>query len=409
MKDGIMKAEKYLRRFIYWFAIAALVGAVTGIVGALFHKAIEFATETRKANLWLVYLLPVGGIVISLLYKLSKEQLSTNTVIDCIREKHSSSPLLAPLIFIGTFITHLFGGSAGREGAALQIGGGIGSEIGKLLKLDKEKMSVIIVCGMSGAFSAIFTTPVTAAIFALEIVAVGHIRYFELMPCIVSSAIAYIISLSMGNGRLFYSTVVFPEISIMAFIKIALLSILCALISVLFCVTLSTAEKLMRKKFKSDYTRAFVGGLLIITLTLIVGNDDYNGAGMDVIKLALAGKAVYYAFILKLIFTAVTMASGFRGGEIVPALFVGATFGVSASFLFGIDPSFAAAIGMVCIFCGISNCPLASLMLGVELFGSEGLIFYAMASGVSYIMSGCFSLYNSQRIVYSKVGVNKNN
>lgn len=396
-------------RFGLWTVFAVTAGLATGVTGGLFHKAIDLAAKLRTENGWLIYLLPLGGVLIALMYRLSKQHLSTNTVIECIRKNENASGLLAPFIFAGAFITHLFGGSAGREGAALQIGGGIGSAIARGFKLNKEDAGIMIVAGMSGAFSAIFTTPVTATVFALELVTVGHIRYFQLMPCIISSISAYIISLALGNHRLHYEILTIPEIVPATALKVMILGIAVAFVSIAFCMALHKTENLMHKYIKNDCLRAFTGGCAIIVLTLAVGCGDYNGAGMDIVARAVEGEAKYEAFILKLIFTAITVGAGFKGGEIVPALFVGSTFGVVAGNIIGINPGFAAALGMVGIFCGIANCPLASVMLGIELFGAQGAVFFVLISGISYVISGHFGLYKSQKIVYSTSGINKRN
>lgn len=396
-------------KFVFWLSMSAIVGVVTGVVGASFHKAIDFATSARVANPHLLYLLPIGGAVIALMYRLSKKQLSTNTVIDCIRNNEKASGLLAPLIFIGAFITHLTGGSAGREGAALQIGGGIGSQVASSFKMNKHDTGVMIVCGMSGAFSAIFTTPVTAAVFALELVSVGHIRYFQLMPCIISSICGYLTTIAFGNHKLFYELPLIPELSALMCLKIIILGIAAAFLSMLFCIAIHKSEELMTKFFKKDYIRAFCGGCIIIALTLIAGTRDYNGAGMDIIENALGGNAKPEAFAMKLLFTAATVGAGFKGGEIVPAFFVGSTFGVVLGHFLGIDPAFAAALSLVCVFCGIANCPLAAVMLGVELFGSEAIVFFALVSGIAFVVTGRFGLYKSQKIVYSNEGTEKEN
>ncbi|MBQ7901139.1 MAG: chloride channel protein [Clostridia bacterium] len=407
MNNSVKLLFKY-KVFVFWLIASMVVGICCGVVGALFHMAISFATNTRQAHSWLIYLLPVGGVIIALLYRLSHDTMRTNTVIECIRESKKASPLLAPLIFVGAFITHLLGGSAGREGAALQIGGGIGSTIAQGLRLKEEDAGIMIVCGMSGAFSAIFTTPVTAAVMALEIVSVGHIRYFQLLPCMISSICGYLITLLFGNEPLYYALSVIPALSPVMCIKVIVLAIATSLLSVIFCKSLHFGEHIMTKIFKRDYIKAFAGGCIVILLTLIVGRHDYNGAGMDIIDRALLdGVARPEAFVLKILFTAVTVGAGFKGGEIVPAFFVGTTFGVVAGGLLGIDPSFAAALSMICMFCGIANCPMSSVILGVELFGSQGIAFFALTCGVCFIISGRAGLYKSQKIVYSDKGVMK--
>ena len=408
MTNMLTKIPYKYKKFVFWIIASVIIGVCCGVVGALFHHAIEYATHTRTAHPWLIYLLPLGGVVIALLYRMSKYKLTTNTVIKCIRKKYKASPLLAPLIFVGAFITHLFGGSAGREGAALQIGGGIGSSLAQAIRANDEDAGIMMVCGMSGAFSAIFTTPVTAAVVALEIVSVGHIRYFQLMPCMISSICGYVITILMGNEPLFYAISSIPAITPLMCIKVVALGIATALLSIVFCKALHYGEHYMTKFFNKDYIKAFAGGCIIIILTLLCGTYEYNGAGMDIINNALLnGVARPEAFALKILFTAITVGAGFKGGEIVPAFFTGATFGILAGTLLGIPPAFAAALGLVCMFCGIANCPLSSVILGVELFGSEGIIFFALICGVCYIISGKTSLYKSQRMVYSDEGIVK--
>lgn len=408
MTDFLSKIPYKYKKFIFWLTVSVIIGLCCGVVGSLFHMAIEYATHTRADHPWLLYLLPLGGMIIALSYRLSKDSLNTNTVITCIRKSKKASPLLAPLIFLGGFITHLFGGSAGREGAALQIGGGIGSTLAQGLRANDEDASIMMVCGMSGAFSAIFTTPVTAAVVALEIVSVGHIRYFQLLPCMISSICGYIITTLMGNEPLFYTISAIPAISPLMCVKVIALGIATAFVSVIFCKALHMGEHYMSKLFKRDYVKAFAGGCAIVLLTLLCRTYDYNGAGMDIINNALInGTAKPEAFALKILFTAITVGAGFKGGEIVPAFFVGATFGIVAGNILGIPPAFAAAMCLVCMFCGIANCPLSSVILGVELFGSEGIAFFALICGVCYIVSGRVGLYKSQKFVYSDKGVMK--
>ena len=398
----------YGKAFAKWVLISVLVGLISGFVGALFHKAIAFATQTRMAHERLILFLPLAGLLITAMYRLSKQSLTTNTVIDCIRSRQPISYLLVPFIFIGAFLTHLFGGSAGREGAALQIGGGIGSIAGKAMRLKKQSLGTVIMCGMSGAFSAIFTTPVTAAIFAVEVISVGHIKYFRFLPCIVSSAVAFEITKLMGNEALFYPIHGIPEFNLTTIFKILIFSLVAAIISIVFCVALRGAETGFKKYLKNPYLISAVGGIIIVILTLAVGTTDYNGAGMNIVEAALNGeKTAYSAFLLKLIFTAITVGAGYKGGEIVPAFFIGTTFGCAFGAFFGLDPSFAAALGLLCMFCGISNCPFATLIMGVELFGSGGMLYYALACGVCFVMSGPYGLYSSQKLVYSKYSSDK--
>lgn len=389
-----------------WIILSIITGVITGVVGGFFHKAIEFVTKLRTENGYIILLLPIGGVAIALLYRLCNHPLNTNTVIQGANDGEYVPPLITPFIFIGATITHLLGGSAGREGAALQIGGGIGATIGQTIHLTRIELKTMVVCGMAGAFSAIFTTPVTAAVFAVEVATIGNIHYFQLLPSLIASLVAFTITKSLGNNILSY-TVAIPEITTMTSLKVMILAILVGLLGIIFCLTLQKTELLMKKLFKKDWLIALSGGVIIILMTLIVGNQDYNGTGMNIINKALAGKAILYAFILKLLFTAVTLGAGLKGGEIVPAFFVGATFGVTASLVLGLDPTFGAAIGMICMFCSITNCMLAAAILGAELFGAKGILFFALACIVSHIVSGNFGLYSKQKLSYSRCGTEK--
>ncbi|MCI7488340.1 MAG: chloride channel protein [Oscillospiraceae bacterium] len=404
LKNNCKSAGKYLLTFLKWLALAAVTGAVGGVIGALFHLSVEYVTGVRKAHSWIVLLLPVGGLVIAGLYKLSgKKDIGTNEILDAVRSPQGVPALLAPLIFVSTVITHLFGGSAGREGAALQLGGSIAGLIGKIARLDEKDMHIMTMCGMSAVFSALFGAPITAAVFALGVISVGVIYYAGLLPCVVSAFVAYFISTLMGTEPVVFTVSNIPAFSLKSCLLTALLAAICALLSIGFCLGLRGTHKLFAKLFKNTFIRAVVGGLIIVALSLICRSGDYNGAGMDIVERAIGGNAKPEAFLLKFIFTAVTVSSGYKGGEIVPTFFVGATFGCVVGGLIGLDPGFAAAVGLVSLFCGVVNCPLASIFLSIELFGAQGMPLFALAAAVSYLLSGYYGLYSSQKIVYSKL------
>ena len=390
--------------FFKWIIIAVITGLVGGLVGSIFHLSVEFATRTRIENPWILYLLPFGGLVIVFLYKKGmNEDPGTNLVIKSIRTDETVPFLMAPLIFIGTVITHLLGGSAGREGAALQLGGSIGSQIGNLIGLDEKDMHLVTLCGMSGVFSALFGTPLTATFFSMEVISVGIIHYSAFIPCIVSSLSAYAVSLFFGLAPVRFYLSVFPELSLINILKVIILGSLCAVVSIIFCEVLHKSNKYLKKLITNSYLRVFIGGTIIVFLTLIIGSRDYNGAGMNIISNAINGSARPEAFILKMIFTAITISVGYKGGEIVPTFFIGSTFGcVFGSFL-GLDPCFGAAVGLVALFCGVVNTLITSIILSIELFGAGNIILFALACGVSYMESGYYSLYSSQKIMYSKI------
>ena len=386
-----------------WLAVGALIGGIGGVIGSLFHIGVNYATQMRAAHPWILYLLPALGLIIVGLYRVTKvEGKDTNAVIESVHFGKNVPVLLVPVIFISTVLTHLGGGSAGREGAALQIGGGIGYRTGRLLHLGEKDLPLATLCGMSGVFSALFGTPLTATVFALEVISVGVLYYAGLVPCITAAMVGYLVSLWMGVPPTRF-TVVMPALDGWTLLLVVVLAILCALVSILFCRGLHVTEHLAERLMKNSYLRAAAGGAVIIALTLLLGTTDYNGAGMDVISRALTGEASGWAWLLKLLFTAVTIGCGFKGGEVVPSFFVGATFGCAAGALLGLPPGFAAAIGLVAVFCGAVNCPIASVVLSVELFGADAMLYFAIACAISYVLSGYCGLYSSQTILYSKL------
>lgn len=399
-------AGKYTIVFLKWLLIGITTGLISGVAGCLFHIGIETATELRTAEPVLILFLPVGGLAIAWIYDFFKMKNvnGTDFVIDSIRKDGRVPILMAPAILLGTILTHLFGGSAGREGAALQLGGSLGSQVGKWFRLDEKDMHVVVFCGMSAVFSALFGTPLTAVIFVMEVISVGIIYYSAILPCLVSSVTAYLLSLWAGIKPVRFELAAVPDFEITSILQTLALAAMCALVSIIFCIVMAKTHHLFSHLFKNSYIRIFAGGILIVLLTFIVGNQSYNGAGMDIVDMAiLDGQAQPAAFLLKIIFTAITIGCGFKGGEIVPTFFIGATFGCVMGQLLGMDPRFAAAMGLVAMFCGATNTPIASILLSVELFGSRGVEFFAVACGISYMLSGYFSIYSSQKIVYSKL------
>lgn len=389
---------------IKWIFIAAVAGVAVGGFSTLFGHAMNYVTQFRQENGFILYLLPLGGVFIVALYRLCdfEKDKGTNTVISNLHA-HDDIPLRqAPLIFISTVVTHLCGGSAGREGAALQMGGSLGNGIGKLLRLDENDRRMTVMCGMSAAFSALFGTPMAAAVFSIEVGSVGIMYYSALVPCVFAAVIASQFAVNMGIRPESFHIELVPEMNVPNTLKIILLCVICAFVSCVFCIVLHQTGKLLKKLFKNGYVRIVAASLVIIAVAKLLRTTDYMGAGIDVIERAMEGDVVPYAFIMKIILTAVTLGAGFKGGEIVPSFFIGATLGCTLGNLFGISPSFCAALGMTAVFCGATNCPLTSLLISFELFGYKGVLFFMMAVAISFMMSGYYGLYAEQRIMYSK-------
>ncbi len=391
-----------------WIIFAIIVGVIVGLCGTAFYFALSLVTVLRTQNTWLIFLLPLGGIGIVAMYRIlhNEKDTGTNLVISAIHSDDELPLRMAPLIFVSTLITHLFGGSAGREGAALQMGGSIGNALGKLFRFDDKDKHVMIMCGMSAAFSALFGTPMAAAILPMEMVSVGVMYYIALVPCVISSLVAHGIAYSFGVSNELFLIHYIPKFTIVSAIEISILAILCALVSILFCVLLHKSEDLYKRFFANPYIRAIVGGCIIIVLTLLVGNQDYNGTGINIIAHCINGTVRPEAFLLKMIFTALTLGAGYKGGEIVPSFFTGAAFGCLFGNLLGFSPTLCTAVGMTAVFCGVTNCPITSLLISFELFGYDGMPYFLLATALSYMLSGYFGLYRSQKIVYSKYKTN---
>lgn len=391
-----------------WIIFAIIVGVIVGLCGTAFYFALSLVTVLRTQNTWLIFLLPLGGVGIVAMYRIlhNEKDTGTNLVISAIHSDDELPLRMAPLIFVSTLITHLFGGSAGREGAALQMGGSIGNALGKLFRFDDKDKHVMIMCGMSAAFSALFGTPMAAAILPMEMVSVGVMYYIALVPCVISSLVAHGIAYSFGVSNELFLIHYIPKFTIVSAIEISILAILCALVSILFCVLLHKSEDLYKRFFANPYIRAIAGGCIIIVLTLLVGNQDYNGTGINIISHCINGTVRPEAFLLKMIFTALTLGAGYKGGEIVPSFFTGAAFGCLFGNLLGFSPTLCTAVGMTAVFCGVTNCPITSLLISFELFGYDGMPYFLLATALSYMLSGYFGLYRSQKIVYSKYKTN---
>ena len=404
--------EKYIRKICFnlricalWIAMSVLTGLIVGAFSSAFAFCLAKVTGLREEFPYLLYFLPVGGVVIVFLYHLfgAQEDKGTNAVLNAVHKQDQDVPVgMAPLIFIATIITHLFGGSAGREGAALQMGGSLGNTIGRLFRMKEGDRKILVMSGMSAAFSAVFGTPLAAAIFPMEMISVGIMQYAALVPCVFASIVANQFAVNLGINPEAFTIKEIPALTLDSGGKIVLLGILCAGLSVVFCIFLKGAGKFYHTFLKNAYLRVIVGGILVILLTALIGSRDYNGAGTDMIARAIAGNAPPYAFFMKIVFTALTLAAGYKGGEIVPAFFTGASFGCLFGHVAGLSPSLCAAVGMLAVFCGVTNCPIASMLIGFELFGFEGVIYLLIAISISYMLSGYRGLYKEQIIVYSK-------
>ena len=396
--------------FMKWVAFALIIGLVVGGVSTAFAYALAYVTELRRFHTWLILLLPAGGAAIVLLYRVCgmEKDRGANFVLIAVRENAPLPLRTAPLVFLSTVLTHLVGGSSGREGAILQIGGSISSKIGRWMHLDDKDSRIITMCGMSAAFSALFGTPLTAAVFSMEVVSVGVMYYAAIVPCLLSALIGVGVAGQLGVIPTAFPLSQAPALSPLSMLQVAGMGVLFALLSICFCKMMHAAPGLYQRLIPRPVLRAAAGGALVILLTGLVqlwspGTFDYNGAGSHVIAAAMTGQSRPEAFFFKMLFTTVTLGAGFKGGEIVPVFFTGATFGCTTAPLLGLSAPFGAALGMVGVFCGVTNCPMTSLLLAYEVFGGHALPLFALCCAVSYMLSGYNSLFTEQKIVYSKI------
>ena len=404
LKERVAHIGQYAVTLLKWMVLGGVIGLVGGIIGSLFHIGVDTATQVRLAHPWVLYLMPVGGLAIVGLYRLTKtEGKGTNDIIDAVHLGKGLSIFLLPAIFLGTVLTHLCGGSAGREGAALQMGGSIGYNIAKLFRFSDHDRRTATACGMAAFFSALFGTPLAATLFGIMVEDVGLAFSVAFVPGFAAALIAYGVSLACGIAPTHFGLTA-PALSIDTALLAAVLGAACALVSRGFCWLLHTMEHEMPRRLPNPWVRAVVGGAAVVALSYLMGVGRYNGAGMGVITAAIEqGQALPWDFLCKILLTALTLSAGFKGGEVVPSFYIGATFGCVFGPLLGLPAGFAAAVGLISVFCGATNTLIPSILLAYELFGGAGLELIALGCGVCYMLSGTHGLYSSQLFVTEKL------
>ncbi len=384
--------------------LGLVVGLLVGAWGGLFARLLEGAALVRQQTTWAMFLLPLAGIVVVWLYRRGgiKTAGGTDLIIQAARGEQPVSRLLAPVIFLATLLTHCFGGSAGREGAALQLGGSLAEFVRKGVRMGEEFQDLAIMCGMSAGFSAVFGSQITAALFALEISCVGMLPLGALFPCVVSSITAGTLARAMGVRAVsFYLTASTP--GPVQYGQVLVLAVACGLLSMLVCYAFDGVRAGLERLFPNPYLRVVAGSVGVILLTLLLGSKEYLGTGDALIYGAIHdGQADPVAFAWKILFTALTLGCGLKGGEIVPSFAIGATFGCVVGPLLGLPAPYAAGVGMISMFCGVTNCPLSALVLGFEVFSFCNPGGFLMAVAASFLVSGYGGLYAKQKFAFSK-------
>lgn len=386
---------------VKWLIICSVTGTLIGIASAIFLLTLDWATNFREAHLWLIALLPLGGLAIGLLYKhLGKEiEAGNNLLIDTIHQPQEIIPFrMAPFIYVGTLVTHLLGGSAGREGTALQMAGAIADQFSKPFRLNKNERKTLIIAAIAGGFGSVFGTPLAGAVFGLEFFMIGRLRYDAILPAFLSAIIADLVTDLCQVHHTVYHVGLVPDISALNLFYAILLGIAAGLCAAAFSRTIHFVGNQFKKYISYAPLRPLIGGAIVALAIWFIGTTKYIGLGIPTISLAFSEHLPAYDFVIKMAFTILTLAAGFKGGEVTPLFFIGATLGNALSYIIPLPMSLAAGMGFVAVFAGATNTPLACMLMGIELFGHECGIYVAIACIVAYLLSGHTTIYQKQMI-----------
>ena len=394
-----------LRELAKWLALAALVAALAGSASALFLLALDWATRTREANRWLMWGLPVAGFCVGWLYlKFGQHvQAGSDLLIDEIHDPKKVVPLrMAPFVLGSTVISHLFGASVGREGTAVQMGGALADQLTHLFKLNAIDRRMVLMAGISAGFASVFGTPLAGAVFALEVLALGRMRLDALLPCLAAAVMADQVGLWWGVQHTHYMAGAMPDITAWLLVAMVLAGVVFGLTGKLFAECTHALSAWMAQRITYAPLRPLLGGAVIATVVMWGNYDRYIGLGIAVMVEAFAQPLAPTDFLGKMIFTIASLGSGFKGGEVTPLFYIGATLGNALAPLLDVPFPLLAAVGFVAVFAGAANTPIASTLMAMELFGAQIGVFAALACVTSYICSGHSGIYRAQRGVHRK-------
>ncbi len=384
-----------------WSLLGASVGIVSGAASALFLHLLAWATASRENHPELLWFLPLAGVGIAWIYSGVGKSVEggTNLLLERIHQPSAPIPFrMAPLILLTTVLTHLFGGSAGREGTAVQMGGTLANLAQGPLRLSARDHRLMMMAGVSGGFGAVFGTPLAGTVFGLEVLTVGQLSYEALIPCFVAAYVGDVVTRALGIHHPVYLVGSLPVLTPRLWILIVGAGALFGLAGLLFSELTHAISHLSKLWLKQPWLRAFVGGCLLIALTYAVGTRQYLGLSLPLIARSFTLEGVFAgAFALKIVFTALTLGTGFKGGEVTPLFCIGATLGAAFAHLTGQPPAFFAALGFVAVFAGAANTPLACTIMGIELFGGPLAVPLGAVCILSYLLSGHRGIYLSQQ------------
>lgn len=398
----VARAGKVVRHIAKWVVLGSVVGVLAGLSSAAFLATLEWAITTREQLPWLLWLLPVAGLAMGLVYHYGGGDAvaGNNLILDEIHEPRDWIPRrMAPLIYVGTVVTQLFGGSAGREGTALQMSGSLTDAFSRVARLNQADRRIMLVAALSGGFGAVFGVPVAGFVFGLEVHSVGRLRYDALVAALTASVVGDLVVTGVGVTHTVTPEVIPAGITPGLVAKVVLAGVIFGMVARVFMASTHLVRRIYQRVGAWPPLRPFVGGVAIIGLTYLVGNRDYNGLSLPLITASLAGGVgvMALAFAWKLVFTSVTLGSGFQGGEVTPLFVIGATLGVTLAGVLGADPTLFAALGFVAVFAGAANVPIACTVMGAELFGAEMIVLSALICVVSFLCSPHHGIYHARR------------